>query len=398
MIVEIDGQRFDVPDDASMDEIAALTAPAPKVRGAESAARGALQGLSMGFGDEASAAIAAALPFTDREAAKGATLGERYQNARDFYRGKNAAAEKANPGTYLAGEVGGSIVGAGKLGAGLPSVAGQGVARGLGYSQANDASGLASDSALGGALGVAGHGAGQLLGRAAASVGRRASGLAGKATAKAEAQAAKEVAEEIASARGALGGEVQKGSRFVENVGRLEPEMTPAQLAQLAQQRAAMTDLSQSVAQSTLDRFPAQAATIAQRQAALDALTQNAPQAAADRTKQLLTPQVGADARSFFKSYGEPIVASYLGYKAADMAGASPETQAGAAATAGLIFGRTRAGKALKARITRPAHELALAEILRRGSQKAASPALRQSLAAGSAADLTPWLLEEENR
>jgi hypothetical protein len=371
-------------------------APAPDVRGTESAARGALQGLSMGFGDEASAAIAAALPFMDREAAQGATLRERYQNAREFYRGRNTAAEKANPGTYLAGEMGGAVLGAGKFGASLPSAAGQGVARGLGYSSANDAAGLASDTALGGALGVAGHGAGQLVGKAAGSVANRAARLAGSARDRAGSQAANEVAEQIASARGALGAETQKGSRFIENLGRLEPEMSAAQRAALDAQRATVTDLSRSVAQGTLERLPGQAATIAERQAALETLTRAAPQATASRTQQLLTPQVGADTRSFIKAYGEPVVASYLGYKAADLAGMEPEGKATAAAAAGLIFGRTRAGKALKSRITRPAHQFALADALRRGSQGKTVAGLRRALATGAPAVVTQQMLTED--
>lgn len=63
----------------------------------ESAIRGAAQGATMGFADEATAALVA--PFSDKT----------YQEVRDESRAKYAAAQEANPGTYLAGELAGGI-------------------------------------------------------------------------------------------------------------------------------------------------------------------------------------------------------------------------------------------------------------------------------------------------
>lgn len=396
-------QAAPAPRRLSNEEAAALGLPgaAPAASKGASLARGAGQGITLGFLDEAAGGLAAALPFLDPEAAQGKTLGERYRAARDFYRAKNRAAEAANPGTYLAGQIAGATVPAFVSPATtarqlLVRSAGQGALEGAGYSDASSGQGLASDIALGGALGVAGHGAGTVLGKALSRLRAVGANSARAARSRAGNLAASEVADEIASARGALGGEVQKGSRQVENLMRLESEMTPAQLAQLAAQQAERSQIAQSVAQSTLDQFPAQAATIAGKKATLQALTQGAPQAVAQRTQALLTPQVGADTRSFLKSYAEPVVASYLGYKAADLAGADPETKAGAAAAAGLIFGRTRAGKALKARLTRPGHQLAIGNALRKVARKG-NKALRPVLAQGIPAALIAEQVEEED-
>jgi hypothetical protein len=82
----------------------------------ESMARGAAQGFTLRLGDEGAGAIAATLPFTDREAAQGETWGERYTNARDFYRRKNDNAREENPKTYVGGEVFGAALGAKGLG------------------------------------------------------------------------------------------------------------------------------------------------------------------------------------------------------------------------------------------------------------------------------------------
>lgn len=345
----------------------------------ESAARGALQGVTMGFGDEAAGALAAAVPALDSEAAgRGNTFAERYRSARDFYRNRNAAAQKSHPGTYLTTEIVGGAAPA--VAAGVPATgakalalaAGQGAAQGAGYSDASSGQQLASDTALGGALGVAGYGAGKVLGKAADAVRRSGADRAGLGAARAGTQAAGEVAEQIGSARGELGAEVQKGSRYVENLMRLRESMTPEQQALYSQLEASgvVPGLQQAVAQSTLERLPSQAATIAGKQGALDALTKAAPDLARERTQQLLTPQVGADAKSFLKSYAEPLVAAYLANKAAEAAGGDMEARGMAAGAAGLIFGRTRAGKALMTRLTRPAHQFAIGKGIEGAAEK----------------------------
>jgi len=91
----------------------------------QSLARGALQGASMGFGDEAAAAIDTAvshvpglrmlaqkLHSSDLPAIDNPDLT--YQQRREAYREKNRAAQEANPLTYLGGEIGGGLA-TGKL-------------------------------------------------------------------------------------------------------------------------------------------------------------------------------------------------------------------------------------------------------------------------------------------
>lgn len=379
-------------------------APPPDAPVSESIARGGLQGATLGWGDEAAAGIAALLPFTDREAAKGDTIGKRYDAARTFYRAKNANAEGANPKAYFGAQIAGATAptllgGAPLTGAKAAAIAaGQGVAQGAGYSDAEDGSALARDSALGGALGLAGYGAGAVVGKARSSLAAAGARRAGAARDRAGSQAADEVAEQIASARGQLGAETQKGSRYVENLMRLEPAMTPEQRAVYAALNADGTvpGLQRSVAQGTLASLPEQAATIGAKKAAYQGAVEGADSAVENRTADLLTPQVGADAKSFFKRYGEPVVAATLGYKAADLAGMDPESKAAAATTAGLLFGRTRAGKALWDRVNRPAHQYALGKGIENAAQGPAAILGQRALAAGVPAAMTPGTLEGE--
>lgn len=129
----------------------------------ESMIRGGLQGASFGLGDEIAGAVTA--PFT----------GMSYEQARDVSRERNALAQTANPGTYLAGELGGGLAMPGGIFASaargakiLPtavralsvparaSIAGGGVGglAGAGYSEADTAGGVAIDAAQGAGIGA----------------------------------------------------------------------------------------------------------------------------------------------------------------------------------------------------------------------------------------------------
>jgi len=130
------------------DEPAA--APARDVSWIESAARGALQGATFGFADEIVGGAEAL--FT----------GKRYAQARDESRANFKAAQAANPGAYLGGDIAGSVatsfipgLGIAK-GASLGAMAGkaalQGAIGGLGASEASDVGGMLSDAAVSGAL------------------------------------------------------------------------------------------------------------------------------------------------------------------------------------------------------------------------------------------------------
>lgn len=416
-IIDVPGVgEVEFPDEMGDDEIVAavrsLSAPPlaashgsepvykpPQVGAVESGVRGGIQGASFGWGDEVAAAVDAALPNVLRndvsrravapglgDLVKGGaedTFGARYRRARDFYRSRNADAEEANPGTYLAGQVTGGVAPA--LAGGAPALggrllaraAGQGAAQGAGYSDATEVRGLVGDTALGAAVGLAGHGAGQVVGKVGSAALRKGGDLIRSGTARAGAQAAKEVSEEIASAAGKLGGEVQKGSRQVENLMRLEGSMTPQQRALYQQLEAAgiVPNLQQSVAGSTLEALPSQAATIGARKAELAALQAAAPQTAAARTSRLLTPQVKADTKSFLKSYAEPVAWAVGAQQLGDALGLDPAQQGIFAGAAGMVGGRTRAGKALMTRLRRPAHEAATGRLLQRLGSAPSTPA-----------------------
>ena len=145
-------------------------APAPDVSWLESALRGGVQGATLGFSDEAMGALGAAGSLGEVVQADDSIgkLKELYQRYRDIERGKNKAAEDANPKTYLAGNVAGGIgssfvpgLGAATLGKTMAL----GAAGGLGVSEAESISGDMGNAALGSALGAVGHGVGKMLGK-----------------------------------------------------------------------------------------------------------------------------------------------------------------------------------------------------------------------------------------
>jgi hypothetical protein len=116
---------------------------------------------------------------------------------------------------------------------------------------------------------------------------------------------------------------------------------------------------------------------------------QDLPQAIQSRTGELLTPQARADAASFLKAYAEPAVWALGAQQAASALGMDPGTQAILAGAAGMIGGRTRAGKALANRLTRPAHQVAVGNALRRiGSPPAVPPSATQTAAIGLDSEL----------
>lgn len=138
----------------------------------ESLLRGGRAGATMGFGDELAGALDSVLSGFKEGA---------YTKGRDEARALDKAAKEANPGTYLAGELGGGLAtsvipgagivkGAG-LGANIVRGAGAGILSGIGNSEGQSAQEIARDAAVsglaGGALGgVVGTVAGKLVGGA----------------------------------------------------------------------------------------------------------------------------------------------------------------------------------------------------------------------------------------
>jgi hypothetical protein len=91
---------------------------------------------------------------------------------RDIQRSKNKAAEQENPKTYLGGNVAGAFIPSIATGGSLPALVGTGAAMGLGSSEAEDAGGMAKDTAIGAGLGALGAGAGKVVGKGVSLAGK----------------------------------------------------------------------------------------------------------------------------------------------------------------------------------------------------------------------------------
>lgn len=92
-------------DQVRAHKVGAVEPEKPQVSRVESLGRGAIQGASLGFSDELLGGLAAAggTFFGDFN------YGDNYRRVRDQNRAGNEAARAANPGTYLTGEIGGSV-------------------------------------------------------------------------------------------------------------------------------------------------------------------------------------------------------------------------------------------------------------------------------------------------
>jgi len=192
--------------EARADALMAAPTPPPVSKG-ESFGRGALQGASLGFGDEASAAIDTAtshIPGYRWLAQKINAVGGSgaglpvdapsitYQQRRDAYRAANEAAHAANPKTYLGGELAGGLATAAvpvagaakaatlgaKVGLGALEGAAIGGAAGLGNSKADltqgQIGGAALDTAIGAAGGAVVGAAAPVVAQSLATVGEKA--------------------------------------------------------------------------------------------------------------------------------------------------------------------------------------------------------------------------------
>lgn len=183
---ELAGGKPARPDYSSMsdEELERLANPPSKL---ESAARGAIQGASLGFADEISGGLESL--FSDKT----------YEQARNESRANFERARKENPASYTSGEVGGGLATAfvpglniakgASVGKSLLQAGGLGLATGAGYSDANDVGGLAEDSfkgaVVGGILGGTAHAASPLLQKGVESASRGAGKLADRFAARA---------------------------------------------------------------------------------------------------------------------------------------------------------------------------------------------------------------------
>lgn len=320
----------------------------------ESFGRGAAQGATLGFGDEAQGLVQAAGQKMLPEKMGGIDYGkgfmDLYRESRDTARVENESARRAHAKPYLAGEVTGGLAPSALLPTGAASAFAQGAAQGAGYSNADSARGLAGDILVGSGLGLAGHGAGAAVSKAGTALAGVARGGAAKAAGRAGTQAAEESADAIGSLAGKYGGLRQTENNAILSSLDLEARglltsANQAKLNALKQSGRVQEALNESVA-NNLEFLDTRVGEVASAKSALQAAQQGAPQAIAARTAELSTPQIGKDVASFAKSYAEPLVAATL-------------APAGLKPAAAILFGRTRAGKALMNRIERPGNQIA---------------------------------------
>lgn len=161
----------------------------PGPSGGEAVARGAAQGVTLGYADEAAGAVHAAptLPQRVVSAIRQGPFGEsrvldEYREGRDAYRAKDDAAQDAHPVGFGVGEVGAGLAAMLIPGAGQGNAVraigttALGAASALGHSKADLTKGESADKdmAIGGGVGLLTVGAGSLVGAGASAVGKKA--------------------------------------------------------------------------------------------------------------------------------------------------------------------------------------------------------------------------------
>ncbi len=213
-------------------EMATVTPPA--VSPIESGLRGAAQGATLGFSDEAAGGLDY-LKQALSQVAKGGTLydsdqlGSTYSKGRDESRVANEAAQAANPGTYLAGNLAGSLaLPTGPVG--LAKGAALGATQALGNSNSGTLTGLAADTALGAGIGGAVGGVGSLVGQGVSKLGDLA-GDAVEGTSSLLKKGAGELADRATNSsmgREALdSGLIKLGDKAGDIAGRLGDDASP---------------------------------------------------------------------------------------------------------------------------------------------------------------------------
>lgn len=361
---------------------------------AKAAGRGALQGATLDFGDEIQGGMGRLmqaevnlLPEKLKDALRrhgidlvNADTSDAYRYVRNADRLANAQAQAEHGDAYTVGNLAGAAAtapllpgGAAKtLGGMMKAGAIMGAASGLGSSEAELGDGeygrAALDTGVGGLVG-AGAGAlgfgigkgGEWLGKKLIQKGAtRAAAAESKAAALAEALTQKEnqtlMSEAGRSAQAAYKPALEL--RYAGKLGTL-PEAERAAAERL------LAEYDKKAAEGLLANEAAKMST----SEALSKALSGAAETNAARAQEMLKPAAGRSAKELFKMYGEPLVATaagnFLGRKLDDATGMHGLGQALGTA-GGLVFGRTRAGKALADRLARPGTQMALANALRR--------------------------------
>lgn len=156
---------FDELSDEELRDMAVKEGVLEGTSGVESAARGAAQGLSLGFADEIAAGVEST--FTEK------TYEDSVAESRENFR----RAETDNPVAFTGGDIAGSIAGGLALPAGLGAKVAGNVALGAASAVGRSEDKSVADAAIGGALGLGGD----LLGKAVGRIGQKvASGFTKK--------------------------------------------------------------------------------------------------------------------------------------------------------------------------------------------------------------------------
>jgi hypothetical protein len=131
----------------------------------------------------------------------------------------------------------------------------------------------------------------------------------------------------------------------VENLMRLEESMTPEQRAlyQQLQQQGVVPGSSGKLPRARWRICPDRPRPSLSARQPWKPRSHALPQTIASRTAELSQPQFLKDAASLAKSYAEPLIA-----------------EAALGPGAGIVMGRTRAGKAIMTRVMRPGNQIAL--------------------------------------
>lgn len=270
----------------------------------ESFARGAGQGISLGFLDELASYPMAAMggdPLLGLDLPQ-ETFGERREAALAHLRERNAKAANAHPVANTAGAIAGGVAlpfgTARTLGGAVRGGAALGALSGAGTSEADSLLGVAGDAALGaglgGALGAGGYGAGKAVTAAAPHV----SDLAGQAASKLKSFADFQVGKSF-GVKGRVDLRAAGGREAVEELGREASargwagnvsDMLPWGQDRVAQRVARAAQSAGSEIGTALDD-----AGKAGAGAALSELTDSIDQVAAPllRNRELYGPQLG---------------------------------------------------------------------------------------------------------
>lgn len=384
MIIEVDGQRYEVPDDATPAEIDALTAPTPKMGPWKAAGLGAAQGGTAYLADEAQAGAETAadaarglnqkplmtpgprqlaklypgVPYPQAAAkwfdanrpdlvavdeADRARVAQsaRFQTAAERARVPYQQAQKDQPEAYLGGNIGGAVVTLpAKLS--LGGAAALGGVQGFGASEAgaNDGIGLLRDTAIGLGAGVAGQTVGKALGAAGQRVSKYASDKIAKLRGAGAPKATEEALSELASATGKFGGLRQTENKAILALLAQEKEgvLTAANQQALDALKASgrVTQAINEAAANNLEFLGTRIPEVAAAKTEMQTLQQGLPQTIANKMDEAVSlPTAKRQVMDRVRRYWIPATGGLIGLVSGDDA-----TGKAFGAGAGLLAGR----------------------------------------------------------